>query len=144
MGVKGAMPPKCLERMVILSFERHFSKQNSVIRLKSNILSPPIFCPPKILDWLRHCGICKTSLLHRSDDYIGFTPSCPPHIYNKIAPMAVTSQALKHDVITYTPYEGLNQCILIFFGFVDPNHHLLHSHSHHCECECMSHATITT
>jgi len=27
-------------------------------------------------------GTCiyKTSLLHRSDDYIGFTPSCPPHI----------------------------------------------------------------
>ena len=47
MGVKGAMPPKCLERMVILSFERHFSKQNSVIRLKSNILSPPFFAPPK-------------------------------------------------------------------------------------------------
>ena len=25
-------------------------------------------------------GICiyKTSLLHRRDDYIGFTPSCPP------------------------------------------------------------------
>jgi len=34
-------------------------------------------------------GICiyKTSLLHRSDDYIGFTPSCPPSFYNKIAPM---------------------------------------------------------
>jgi len=27
-------------------------------------------------------GICiyKTSLLHRHDDYIGFTPSCPPRI----------------------------------------------------------------
>ena len=27
-------------------------------------------------------GICiyKTSLLHRPDDYIGFTPSCPPQI----------------------------------------------------------------
>jgi len=27
-------------------------------------------------------GICmyKTSLLHRPIDYIGFTPSCPPHI----------------------------------------------------------------
>jgi len=36
-------------------------------------------------------GICiyKTSLLHRPDDYIGFTPSCPPIFYNEIAPMDV-------------------------------------------------------
>jgi len=36
-------------------------------------------------------GICiyKTSLLHRPVDYIGFTPSCPPTFYNKIAPMCV-------------------------------------------------------
>ena len=35
-------------------------------------------------------GICiyKPSLLHRPNDYIGFTPSCPPTFYNKIAPMA--------------------------------------------------------
>jgi len=32
--------------------------------------------------------IYKTSLLHRPDYYIGFTPSCPPAFYNKIAPMA--------------------------------------------------------
>jgi len=37
-GVKGSMPPKCLEHIVILCFERRFSKQNSVIRLKLNIL----------------------------------------------------------------------------------------------------------
>jgi len=36
------MPPKFLENIVILCFERHFSKQNSVIRLKLNSLSPPI------------------------------------------------------------------------------------------------------
>jgi len=30
--------------------------------------------------------IYKTSLLHRRDDYIGFTPSYPPTLYNKIAP----------------------------------------------------------
>jgi len=36
-------------------------------------------------------GICiyKTWPLHRPDDYICFTPSCPPTFYNKIAPMAV-------------------------------------------------------
>jgi len=34
-------------------------------------------------------GICiyKKSLLHRPDAYNGFTPSCPPTFYNKIAPM---------------------------------------------------------
>jgi len=37
------MPPKFSENIVILCFERHFSKQNSVIRLKSNILPPKIF-----------------------------------------------------------------------------------------------------
>jgi len=32
-----------LENIVILCFEKRFSKQNSVIRLKSNILAPPNF-----------------------------------------------------------------------------------------------------
>ena len=40
---KGPCPPKFLENMVILCFERRFSKQNRVIRLKSNILVPQIF-----------------------------------------------------------------------------------------------------
>jgi len=34
-----------------LCFERRFSKQNSVIRLKFKILAPP-----KFLVWLRHCS----------------------------------------------------------------------------------------
>jgi len=36
-------------------------------------------------------GICiyKTSLPHRPDDYTGFTSSCPPTFYNKIAPMLI-------------------------------------------------------
>ena len=39
---RGAMGPlKSFENIVILCFERRFSKQNSVIRLKSNILPPP-------------------------------------------------------------------------------------------------------
>ena len=42
-GGKGAIPPKFLESIVILCFGRRFSKQNSVIRLKSNILAPQIF-----------------------------------------------------------------------------------------------------
>ena len=43
-GAKEAMiPPKVLENIVILCFERRFSKQNSVIRLKSNILGPRKF-----------------------------------------------------------------------------------------------------
>jgi len=47
--------PKSLENVVILCFERRFSEQNSVIRLKSNILAPPkFFGPLKFLGWLRH------------------------------------------------------------------------------------------
>jgi len=42
-GDKRYMPPKCSENIVILCFERRFSKQNSVIRLKSSILLPPNF-----------------------------------------------------------------------------------------------------
>jgi len=36
-GSKGPCLPKFLENIVILCFERRFSKQNSVIRLKLNI-----------------------------------------------------------------------------------------------------------
>jgi len=57
-GAKAAgSPPKCLEDIVIFLFERRFFKQNSVIRLKSNILPPQIFLPPKKL-W----SSCATDL----------------------------------------------------------------------------------
>ena len=54
-------------------------------RTKQSVISVALKTPPEI-----RLGICiyKTSLLHRPDDYTGFTPSCPPHIYNKIAPMS--------------------------------------------------------
>jgi len=43
-GAKGPCPPqKILENIVTLCFERHLSKQNSAIRLKSNILAPKKF-----------------------------------------------------------------------------------------------------
>jgi len=51
---KVANPPTFLECRVILCFERRFSKQNSVIRLKSNILAHPNFFPPIFLGYLRH------------------------------------------------------------------------------------------
>ena len=35
--------PKCLENIAVLCFERRFSKQNNIIRLKSNILVPQNF-----------------------------------------------------------------------------------------------------
>ena len=40
--------PKCLENIAILCFERRFSKQKNVIRLKSNILPPQKFLAPQI------------------------------------------------------------------------------------------------
>ena len=48
MGVQGGHAPQTLKNMVILCFERRFSKQNSVIRLKSNILAPKFFALPQI------------------------------------------------------------------------------------------------
>ena len=54
-GVCGAMPPKFLEHIVILCLERQYSRQNSVIRLKSNILLlPKFFWLPTFLGWLRY------------------------------------------------------------------------------------------
>jgi len=54
-GQRGHGPPKFSENIVMLCFERCFSKQNSVIRLKASILPPPkFFAPPKVLGWLRH------------------------------------------------------------------------------------------
>jgi len=50
-------PHKLVENVVILCFERCFSKQNSVIRLKSSNLAPPKYlAPPKFLGLLRHCA----------------------------------------------------------------------------------------
>jgi len=64
-GAKGAMPTKTfLENIDILCFERRFAKQNSVIRLKSNILDPT-----KFLGWLRHCSLAIVALnevVHRN------------------------------------------------------------------------------
>jgi len=48
-GPKGPWPRQILENIVILCFERRFSKQSSVFRLKSDILSPRFFIwPPQI------------------------------------------------------------------------------------------------
>ena len=49
-GAYGAMPPQFLEHIVILCFERRYPKQNSVIRLKPNILPPPNY-----LVWPWYC-----------------------------------------------------------------------------------------
>ena len=56
----------------------------SSARTKQSVISVALKTPLEI-----RLGICiyKTSLLHRPDDHIGFTPSCPPTFYNKIAPM---------------------------------------------------------
>ena len=55
-GLKVHVPPKFLEHIIILWLERRFPKQNSVIRLKSNILpTPNFFASPKFLGWLRSC-----------------------------------------------------------------------------------------
>jgi len=61
-GKKGPWTPKFLEHIIILCFKRRFSKQNSVIRLKSNILAP------KFLGWPRHW--CKCSYMLSRDLFV--------------------------------------------------------------------------
>ena len=58
----------------------------SYVGTKQSVISLALKTPLKT-----RLGICiyKTLLLHRVDDHIGFTSSCPPTIYNKIAPMIV-------------------------------------------------------
>ena len=48
-------------------------------------------------------GICiyKTSLLHRPDGYIGFTPSCPPHILHQNC--AHVSEPFRREEFAFCP-----------------------------------------
>jgi len=59
--------------------------------------------------WKTRLGICtcKTSLLHRPDEYLGFTPSCPPIFCKKLRPC---SQGRVHDKM---PLKQWNQSWMI-------------------------------
>ena len=72
-GVKGAMPPKFLENIVILCFERRFSKQNSVIRLKSDILHPPNFWTGYATGSMIPIYVCFSVQCHKSSPHRTFT-----------------------------------------------------------------------
>ena len=63
------------------------SISKSFVRIKQGVIRVALKTLLKI-----KVGICiyKTSLPHRPDDYVGFTSSCPPTFYNKIAPMQLT------------------------------------------------------
>ena len=63
--------------------------RKSSARIKQCVISVALKTPLKIRLGI---GVYETSLLHRPDDYryIGFTPSCSPTFYNKIAPMIVS------------------------------------------------------
>jgi len=56
----------------------------SFVGIKQSMISVTLKTPLKT-----RFGSCVyiLSLPHRPDDYIGFTSSCPPTFYNKIAPM---------------------------------------------------------
>jgi len=64
----------------------------SSARITQSVISFALKTPLQI-----RLGICiyKTSLLHRPDDYIGFTPCCPPTFYSKIAPMGTVALQIK-------------------------------------------------
>ena len=46
-------PPQFVEHMVILYFERRYPKQNSFIRLKSDLLPPNVFGLPQVFGLAR-------------------------------------------------------------------------------------------
>jgi len=55
-GALATMPPQIFRTYSHLCFERRYHKQNSVIRLKPNILYPTkFFDSPKFVGWLRYC-----------------------------------------------------------------------------------------
>ena len=62
---------------IVPSPATNLSTCKSSARTKQSVLSVALKTPLEIR--LRIC-MYKTPLLHRPDDYIGFTPSCPPHI----------------------------------------------------------------
>ena len=55
----------------------------SSAKTKQSVISVALKTPLEI-----RLGICiyKSSLLHRPNDYTGFTPSCPPTFYKKLRP----------------------------------------------------------
>jgi len=65
-GQRGHAPPKLLENMVILCFEKCFSKQNRVIRQKSNILAPSNCTTFALLQPLQWC--CVHCVIHHERD----------------------------------------------------------------------------
>jgi len=52
-----------------------------VEKIKQSVISVAFKTPLKARLWI--C-IDKTSHQHRPEEYIGFTPSCPPHILQQI------------------------------------------------------------
>jgi len=69
-GKRGHGSHKFLENIVILCFETRFSRQNNVIRLKSNILlANSNFCPPPNF-WAGHATAQRTCF-----DHLMFAPS---------------------------------------------------------------------
>jgi len=61
-GQRGHAPQKCLEHIVILCFERHFSKQNSYSP-KIKHFGPPIMCPQNF--WAGYATAYRTRSIWR-------------------------------------------------------------------------------
>jgi len=55
-------------------------------KIKQSVISVAFKLPPETRLGI---GIYKTSLLHRPDDYIGFTQSCSPHVLQQNCAMIV-------------------------------------------------------
>ena len=85
-------PQIFLENIVILCFERLFSKQNSVICLRSNILPAPIFglAAPMLLP-STEVGICYLRMWRRGESLLFILKRCR-RVYTAPAALVKTAQ----------------------------------------------------
>jgi len=97
------MYPKTFRKNSHLCFVRRYHKQNSVIRLKSNILSPTkFFGPPKLLGWLRYCLQGQVAKL-ASGMFYCWSLSCNNNMVTNL--QMITSSYTILDVLSHVTLE---------------------------------------
>jgi len=96
-GQRGYSPPKFLENTAIVFFERRFSKQNSVIRLKSSILHPPNFFGPSQI-----CGLATPLEVNEDSDKCKFL-----NYLKHTSQITAESRVLTYDLLCRTLCEWI-------------------------------------
>jgi len=133
-GCQTAMhPPKFVENIVILCFERRFSKQNSVIRLKLNIL---VYTAENCLYIFYFCGLrggpwhsghpppCASA--GRAVDPYGLSPT----LCDLNMSVHINLFRLGFLMFLYFNQHAVNFCFLMWFFFLPVAFVLFHDLSH--------------